>query len=207
VEPIPANVEKVRATIERYRAANVRVLPFALSDVRGTSTMFVSAGRPPGVPASDAWDYGNKSSSLLAPEKHLEVHPWVRFDEVIHVETWTLADVCADRGVVGIDVIHMDVQGAELKVLDGAGPLLEHVTAIWLEVEAVPLYAGQPLKGDVEGYLSAHGFERWKDTVDAVSGDQLWVREQSDPVSSRSQASALARRLDWAAGLRLGFPR
>jgi FkbM family methyltransferase len=177
VEPIQANVGRIKAIVERYGVRNVRILPFALSDVSGSSRMFVSAGHPPDVPVSDGWDYGNKSSSLLEPGHHLEVHPWVRFDEVIEVQTRTLADVCADYSEQRVDFIHMDVQGAELKVLDGLGALLEGVIAIWLEVATVPMYLGQPLRGDVEGYLRAHGFHLSMDTVDDVSGDQLWVHE------------------------------
>jgi FkbM family methyltransferase len=207
VEPIPANVERTQATVERYGATNVRILPFALADSRGRARMFVSTGHPPDRAESEGWDYGNKSSSLLKPDRHLEVHPWVRFDEVIEVETRTLADVCADCHVEQVDFIHMDVQGAELKVLDGLGPLLDGVTAIWLEVEAVPLYLGQPLKDDVEDYLRARGFDLSKDTVDEVSGDQLWVRQRANSRSVRSRFSALARRLSWAADLGLPRPR
>jgi len=193
VEPLPANVERIRATIKRYHTKNVRVLPFALSDVRGKARMFVSTGRPPAVPDSDDWDYGNKSSSLLEPDRHLELVPWVHFDDIVEVETRTLEDVCAEYGVPRVDFIHMDVQGAELKVLDGLGPLLQGVVAIWLEVEAVPLYRDQPLKDDVEQYLRARGFEVSKDTVDEISGDQLWVQEQARPEVEASP-------FYWAAG-------
>ena len=178
VEPLPANVERIEATIARYGTTNVRVLPIALSDLSGKAKMFVSAGRPPAVPASDDWDYGNKSSSLLEPDRHLEIVPWLHFDDVMEVETRTMADVCASNAIQRVDFIHMDVQGAELKVLDGLGPLLERVTAIWLEVEAVPLYRDQPLKDDVAQYLRARGFEMLKDTVDDISGDQLWVHKR-----------------------------
>ena len=210
VEPLPANVERLRATLKRYRARNVRVLPFALSDVHGRARMFVSSGRPPAVPESDEWNYGNKSSSLLEPDRHLQVVPWVHFDEVIEVETRTLTDVCAEYGVRRVDFIHMDVQGAELKVLDGLGPMLEEVAAIWLEVEAVPLYRDQPLKGDVERYLRARGFAVAKDTVGDISGDQLWVREGHPRLRPEQDQGALfraAERLRRLAGFGRPDPR
>jgi FkbM family methyltransferase len=207
VEPLPANVERMRATLKRYRTKNVRVLPFALSDVRGKARLFVSAGRPPAIPDSDDWDYGNKSSSLLEPDRHLELVPWVHFDDVVEVETRTLADVCAEYGVPRVDFIHMDVQGAELKVLDGLGPLLQGVVAIWLEVEAVPLYRDQPLKGDVERYLRARGFDLSKDTVGEISGDQLWVREQARPEVEASRFYQAAEQLRRVARLGRRRPR
>ena len=178
VEALPKNVRLLRETLKHYRVRNVSVLPFALSDERGTATMFVSAGRPPGAPESDEWDYGNKSSSLLAPERHLDEVPWIQFDNSVEVQTRTLADVCQEAEIHRVDFLHIDVQGAELKVLDGAGELLRDVTAIWLEVEAVPLYHDQPLKDDVARYLRARGFELSKDTVGDVAGDQLWVRRE-----------------------------
>lgn len=198
VEPLPANVELIKSTVERYGTKNVRVVPFALSDVRGTARMFVSAGRPPAVPDSDDWDYGNKSSSLLQPDRHLELVPWVHFDDVVEVETRTLADVCVEYGLRQVDFIHMDVQGAELKVLDGFGPLMKRATAIWLEVEAVPLYRDQPLKGDVQQYLSKRGFKLSMDTVGDVSGDQLWVRKRHLPLVRRAFTRAAERLGRWA---------
>jgi FkbM family methyltransferase len=204
VEPIPANVERTYETLKRHSASNVRVLPFALSDFRGSARMFVSDGHPPDRAKSEGWDYGNKSSSLLEPGRHLEVHPWVRFDQVIEVETRTLADVCAEYGLRRVDFVHLDVQGAELRVLDGLGALIHEVTAIWLEVEAVPLYLGQPLKGDVERYLRARGFDLTKDTVDDISGDQLWTATGRRTVSISGVFSALARRLSWATNLEAG---
>lgn len=140
--------------------------------------LHVSSGRPPWADGTEDWDFGNKSSSLLEPGLHLSVHPWVEFTEVIEVSTRRLDRLCHDLGVTRIDFLHLDVQGAELMVLAGAGLLLADVTAIWLEVEAVPLYRGQPLAPDVEAFMRRHGFWKKRDTVDDVSGDQLWLRSK-----------------------------
>jgi hypothetical protein len=102
------------------------------------------------------------------------VHPWIRFENQIEVATETLEDVCRREGIRQIDVVHLDVQGAELAVLKGAGPFLGQIGAIWMKVEAIALYVGQPLKSDVEQFMAAHGFRRMVDTVDSISGDQLY---------------------------------
>ena len=78
----------------------------------------------------------------------------------------------------------MDVQGAELRVLNGAGTLLDSVRVIWMEVEAKPLYKDQPLKADVERFMASRGFEKRLDTVGSVSGDQLYVNTRYYPPSS-----------------------
>ncbi|HEX9659951.1 MAG TPA: FkbM family methyltransferase, partial [Rhodothermales bacterium] len=176
VEPLPANVARMHATIRRHRVSNVRVIPVALSDTTGSAPFHVSSGHPEDRAVSEDWDYGNKSSSLLSPDLTKEVHPWIRFDNVIEVRTATLADICEEVGVGRIDFIHLDVQGAELKVLAGAGDLMDHVTGVWLEVERIPLYRDQPLASDVERFLRGRGFSKIKDTVGEISGDQLWIR-------------------------------
>ncbi len=48
--------------------------------------------------------------------------------------------------------------------------------AIWTEVEAIPLFRDQPMKADVESFMTGVGFAIMKDTVGSVSGDQLYVR-------------------------------
>ena len=130
----------------------------------------------PTTPPAPDWDYGNKSSSLLAPERHREIFPWITFDREITVTTTRVDELCERLGFEAIDFIHLDVQGAELAVLAGAGRILETVRAIWTEVEAIPLYRDQPMKADVEAFMTARGFAIMKDTVGSVSGDQLYVR-------------------------------
>jgi FkbM family methyltransferase len=57
-----------------------------------------------------------------------------------------------------IDYMKLDVQGAELDVLQGGLVALKQATVIELEVEFVPLYKGQPLFGDVQVFLRQHNF-------------------------------------------------
>jgi FkbM family methyltransferase len=207
VEPVPSNLRLIEENLARHPESHVKVLPCALSDSAGQATLFVSSGQPDDVTPSD-WDYGNKSSSLRPPDRHLEVHPWVRFDDQIVVATTTLERVCRDEGISVIDFVHLDVQGAELEVLRGAGPYLEQIGAIWMEVEAIPLYQAQPLKPDVERFMAGHGFRKMVDTVGSISGDQLYfnprlVRPRPDRlgaagrwlVSARATGRRAARRL------------
>jgi FkbM family methyltransferase len=179
VEPVPANVERCRVAVERYGVANIEILPYALADQPGSRVMYVSSGRPPVSDGTEDWDFGNKSSSLLEPGLHLSIHPWVTFSDRIEVKVRRLDEVCEALGIARIDFIHLDVQGAELLVLQGAGRFLAGPMAIWMEVEAVPLYAGQPLAPEVDAFMRLHGFEKRIDTVGSVSGDQLWVRAGS----------------------------
>jgi FkbM family methyltransferase len=55
------------------------------------------------------------------------------------------------------DVIKIDVQGAEAKVLAGFGALLDGVLGVELEAHLYPIYKEQKLLGDLISMLAAHG--------------------------------------------------
>lgn len=175
-EPIPKNFQLVKDNVKKYKLSDrIKINEIALSDKDGEAEIHVSSGRP--KDKDEDWDYGNKSSSLLKPNKALEVTPWLKFKEKLKIETQTLDSYCNKNKIGSIDLIHMDVQGAELMVLSGARKYLQSISAIWLEVEAVELYKDQPLREDVESFMEKNGFTKLIDTVDTVAGDQLYVNE------------------------------
>ncbi len=173
-EPIPTNFAKIQSNVSQQNAANVKAYNIAMSDKRGTANMFVSATRG-STPEND--QAGNKSSSLLAPDKHLEVYPHVAFGNSLEVQTETLQTFCDANGLKTIDFIHLDVQGAELLVMKGAGIFIDRIHAIWMEVEHIALYKNQPLRKEVEAFMKANGFKLLKFRVGGFSGDQLYVNQ------------------------------
>ena len=174
-EPISKNVELIKKNIISYNKHNISVFPIALCDKIGKQIFYLSSGKPEDFKNKDDWDFGNKSSSLLEPDKTKEVHKWLEFNDTEEVTTSTLLNFCFNEKISSIDLIHMDVQGAELKVLEGAGSLLKQIKMIWLEVENITLYKNQPLKEDVEDFMTKNGYVKIKDTVNSIAGDQLWV--------------------------------
>jgi FkbM family methyltransferase len=176
-EPLPKNQQRILETIKNYNAEKVTLLPIALSDNKGVSQFYVSSGHPEEIKENLDWDFGNKSSSLLPPDKHLETTPWVKFDDVIDVQTNTLSDFLVDNDVDEIDFVHMDVQGAELKVLNGAGKHIKKIKAIWLEVADITLYKNQPTKTDIEIFMTNNGFHLAKSRLEGKVGDQLYLNE------------------------------
>lgn len=175
-EPLPGNVERIKSQLAVYDAENVEVFQTALSDTVGEADFYVSSGqKDPGTADTD-WDFGNKSSSLLPPHANSkELFPWLEFSEKIKVPINRLELFCASQGIHQVDLIHLDVQGAELKVLSGAGRFINHINAVWMEVEKIPLYEAQPLKQDIERFMHEHRFVKLKDTVSSLAGDQLYV--------------------------------
>lgn len=175
-EPLPSNFELIQKNLTQYKTNAVFPFQLCLSDSVGETSFHVSSGKPEDITDED-WDYGNKSSSLLPPAKTKEVHQWLKFEDTISVQTSTLKQFCKEKNISHIDFIHMDVQGAELMVLNGAQDFIQHINMIWLEVEAVELYKGQPLKKDVEDFMQSNGFVKLIDTVYTTAGDQFWARE------------------------------
>jgi hypothetical protein len=57
-----------------------------------------------------------------------------------------------------VDFLKLDIQGAELLVLEHAARVLAHTAVVHCEVEFSPIYRGQPLFGDVAAYLAKQGF-------------------------------------------------
>lgn len=174
-EPLPENQQLIRANLREHQAGSVELVPVALAEKTGTATFHVSSGQPKEPAAGKQWNYGNKSSSLLPPAAGDPMYGWVEFKESISVPTATLEDFCRDRGIGRIDFIHMDVQGAELLVLEGAGRKLRDVTALWLEVADVPQYRGQPLRGQVGDFMRARGFRLAFEVRHASEGDQFYI--------------------------------
>lgn len=174
-EPRPDNLAIIDRNLKEFGCDKIVVSNLALSNQTGSATFYLSSGKPNDA-TDDAWDFGNKSSSLLPPSEKMKEHTsWLNFDRELHVTTERLDHYCAMHNIDHIDFIHMDVQGAELMVLQGAGEMLQRITAIWLEVEAVELYKNQPLRKDVEAFMQSHGFVCVKSTVDQIAGDQLYV--------------------------------
>lgn len=175
-EPLPENQKLVAENIIKYKVENVELVPFAVSDEEGFSQFYISSGHPENQPKDLDWDFGNKSSSLLPPENN-NLASWLLFDEKINVHTITLDSFISKKNINVVDFIHMDVQGAELRVLMGAKNVLKSIKAIWLEVADIELYKNQPLRVDVENYMKKNDFYLVKSDIDAGCGDQFYINK------------------------------
>lgn len=175
-EPRKDNCEKAIDLIKKYKVTNIVLENIALSNKNGVADFFLSEGEPDDFKNNENWNYGNKSSSLLAPTDEIKNHTsWISFNKKIEVKTQRLDDYVADKAISQIDFMHIDVQGAERMVLEGSGNFIDKIKMIWTEVEAVQLYSGQPLKADILKYMQENNFINILDTVNEVTGDQLYI--------------------------------
>ena len=103
-------------------------------------------------------------SSLYQPnEPFLErlegLSELMNLDFSFEVDTTTLDHFCEQEGIHEIDFLQIDVQGADLDVLQGASRILNCGTlAVQIEVEFSSLYVDQPLFADVDNCLRKYDF-------------------------------------------------
>lgn len=101
------------------------------------------------------------TSSLLPPLRAM-LDRYHKLGEAVHekarhiLPTMRLDDVIASGGM---DLLKIDVQGAEAMVFDGAVERLDECLVVWTEVEFVALYEGQPLFADIDAKLRGHGLQ------------------------------------------------
>ncbi len=77
----------------------------------------------------------------------------------IHVKTDTLDNWCRENNVTEVDIMWVDVQGAELLVFKGGENILKNTRIIMTEVGLKPYYQGHTLKTDIDRFLSGLGFK------------------------------------------------
>jgi len=103
------------------------------------------------------WKDGNPgASSLFVATGDYPVEKYVQNE--VEVDCIRLDDLCQQLGIHAIDLIWMDLQGAELLALQSAGALLDKVRYIYTEVSHRPIYKSQCLFEDVDAFLTARGF-------------------------------------------------
>jgi FkbM family methyltransferase len=69
-----------------------------------------------------------------------------------------LDDLVAERSLPGPYLLKVDVEGAELRVLEGASALLEQTELVLLEVNLFEFLPGQPQLHDVVAFMKERGF-------------------------------------------------
>lgn len=161
VEAIPELAMKLRT---RYAVdPRISVMSAALSDRTGEAQFEINR--------SEA------SSSLLSIDERNSA--WfsrdLRVARSITVPTVTLPELMAREGLESVDLLKLDLQGAERLVLTGGAEVLERVRVIYTEVFFEELYAGAWLFRDMTDFFSGCGFKLCglSNIVHAADGDLL----------------------------------
>lgn len=105
--------------------------------------------------------------------------------EELEVETDTIDRFCEQQGISHIDILKLDVQGAEYSVLEGARRMLqdEHIDLIYMEMIMAPTYVGQRKYHEYLALFDALGYELF-DIYNPCRKDGRLI--QSDQIIVRS---------------------
>lgn len=155
-EPNPKTYElclKVRDSLPESLKNRIFVHKIAFSDSTGQADFYVLDESK-----TDSLNEGIASLNLLSEKMDgaLLNDKWIQ--KKISVDTDTIDNWCFNNKIVPIDLIWMDVQGAELKVLNGANTVIKSVKAVCTEVGVVPYYENHSLKNDVDEYFFKNSF-------------------------------------------------
>ena len=148
VEPVPESIEALKKMYAGF-PGKFLFLPYALSDKLGDQTLYIFNQ--------------TTGSSLLPPggefcEEYVEKNYIYPLREVT-IKTHPLEQVLNENKIPTASLLKIDVQGADLKVLQGMGSRVEELAGIEVEVGAPGAYLGQPNLQEVEKWLSERGFE------------------------------------------------
>ena len=125
---------------------NIKIVPFAVSDTEGK------------IPFYTTNNSGNPGSSSLFQMTGKYKPDLYKSQEIIEVSSTTLSSFMEQQKIKSVDIIWMDLQGAELKALKGLSDRLDDVHFIFIEVEFFEIYSGQPLWKDIKKFLKKNSF-------------------------------------------------
>jgi FkbM family methyltransferase len=163
-EPHPALAAQVRDATRGL--ANVSIVEAALADKDASTIAFHSFSEG---------DAAHGSSSILLPDDHLRLAPQIRFGRTINVPATTLDTWHASVGSPRVDLLWLDLQGAELQALKAGEQCLAAVHVCHIEVSRLPLYAGAARFSEIDAFLSARGFQRVAARIPICSGNAIYT--------------------------------
>jgi FkbM family methyltransferase len=124
--------------------------------------------------------------------------------ETIEVQTDTIDNFCWERGITNIDILKVDVEGAEERVFKGAREMFSRgaIRSVFVEVYFRPVYERMPLFWDLDTHLNRLGFGLSGLYSLNLSGDgflsfgnALYLRH---PESSRGEKTGYSRASDFS---------
>jgi FkbM family methyltransferase len=177
-EPQPRLAEALRISKKTNEFAQLRIYELALGDQDGQNDFFIP-------------DTGSGVGSLL--RDHASQTGPVR--QTI-VKIATLDSIFRKENLHRLDVIKIDVEGAELEVLRGARETLERFHPfLWFEMNPAAQYRAGHDQEDVYSLLETLGYEEFFDVADFVLGTRRHIRT----VETLTNVLALPGKTNWTA--------
>jgi len=100
---------------------------------------------------TDRWKFENPTEIALARDIFFPIRTET-------IDAVSLADWARKTGIDRIEFLKLNVQGAELQILEGSGPVLDNVLGVLIEVAFVESYLERPMFSDIDQFLRRAGF-------------------------------------------------
>lgn len=183
IEPLKPAFEKLLRHVAKNPAfrPGIRCINELVTDTTGRRVTF------------HITDNDGESSSILPMKEHLNAHPDVKVVNSVPMEGWAYQDL-ADLHFIDPDLnfLNIDVQGAELMVLQGMGDKLKNFDYAYIEVNEKELYTGCAMLPDIDQFMTQAGFERKDMQMTSFGwGDALYVRKNIVPKTDQKQPNPL----------------
>ncbi len=168
----PSTLPLCRANVAACR--NIHLVEKAVADYEGP-TEFLQTDPEKTI---TSWQDGNPgASSLLQATGKYPIEQYVQ--RPVTVLATTLSSELKNLNIHKIDLLWMDIQGAELMALDGLGNRIADVAMIHLEVGFFEIYHNQPMFAEMKEYLNRRGFLLLEFTFfGEYSGDAIFINKQ-----------------------------
>jgi FkbM family methyltransferase len=149
----PASVYAFEAGIDNYnkcriacRRAGVLLINAAVCDRDGEVSFVETA------------ENHSSSGSLLKPtELCKQRYPFIIFKDPEMVNAVRVDSFCSLNKIAAVDLLHMDVQGSEKRVIEGIGPIRPYL--IFAETCAFDEYESGTTKAEFDKMLNGLGYE------------------------------------------------
>ena len=175
VEANPDLLPIIRKNLYDFDENFKNVFDYAISDVDDSTVDFKI------IYPDDRQNYHNfpeqgncGCSSLLSLGKHKEYYPHIDEVSQVKVNTITLDTLFKRHGFnpQDFEFLNMDLQGAEMKALEGMKKYLESGSCkvIYTELAFEELYIGGAKASEIDEFLSGYGFDR----VDTYMAHHSW---------------------------------
>ena len=168
VELQPSKIDNLR---RRFPSPRFKVVNAAVSNVIGAMDVEINT-------------IDSTTSILKTKRKSRELAALdVGIASICRCPIVTLDSIICNESMNIIDLLKVDVQGAEHLVISGAAKTLSLTAAIWIEVSFKPLYEGSCMYNEVFDLLWKCGFKLWdletgfrSSTGELVQADALFLR-------------------------------
>jgi FkbM family methyltransferase len=149
----PNTLDICRKNIEPY-SDRIHLIEGAVCDYDGEITFYPINQQK----TITTWEDGNPGASSLFKSNGRYTYEMYVQDE-IRTNCHRLDTVMENNNIPSVDIIWMDLQGAELLALRGLGDKLNDVKYIHTEMTYTPMYEGQVLFDELHKYIVSYGFE------------------------------------------------